>query len=76
MGHHINDKGEFQSDKYPDLAPDKMVISFKDPIGRQALQLYAQLCHDVDNELSGDIFKRLITIDKDKPRYGQITTDD
>ncbi len=59
MSHHINDKGEFQSDKYPDLPPDKIILSFRDPEARKALDFYASLCRDVDEELSKDIHTRL-----------------
>ncbi len=57
MGHHINDQGQFQSDKYPDLPPDKIVLSFKDPAARTALTAYA-LCA-TDRELAKDIDTRL-----------------
>jgi len=62
MGHHIVG-GKFQSDKYPDLAPDKMVISFKDPIGRVALFEYARLTED--KELASDIKERINTIQEE-----------
>ena len=29
MGHHIDPRGRFQSDPYPALAPDKIVVSVK-----------------------------------------------
>jgi len=60
MGHHINKKGQFQSDRHPDLAPDKMVLSFKDPVARDALNYYALNCED--DELSKDILTRVDTI--------------
>ena len=60
MGHHIDSKGRFQSDKFPDLAPDKIVLSFKDPAARRALRVYA--IHAEDRELATDIWKRLGTI--------------
>ena len=60
MGHHINKKGQFQSDKYPELAPDKIVLSFKDPVARKALILYASYCFD--NNLAIDILTRLRSI--------------
>ena len=61
MGHHLTDKGEFQSDKFPDLEPDKIVLSFKDPIARDALEFYASGCSD--RELASDINERLKTLD-------------
>ncbi len=60
MGHHINNEGRFQSDKYPDLPPDKIVLSFKDPVARDALALYA--FRTTDDELANDIAERLKTI--------------
>jgi len=62
MGHHINDEGKFQSDKYPELAPDKMILSFKDPIAREALKLFAE--KSLDSELSKDILERIKTIEE------------
>ena len=46
MGNHINSQGKFQSDKYPDLPPDKIILSFKDPVAREALNVYAQNTKD------------------------------
>ena len=60
MGHHINKYGQFQSDKYPNLDADKIVLSFKDPIAEPALLLYANLTQDED--LAEDIRERLRTI--------------
>ncbi len=60
MGHHIDKKGRFQSDKFPDLAPDKIVLSFKDPAARRALRVYS--IHAEDRELATDIRIRIDTI--------------
>lgn len=57
MGHHIDSEGRFQSDKYPDLAPDKIVLSFHDPIAAVVLGYYAAGCKDRD--LGRDIEHRL-----------------
>lgn len=62
MGHHIDSEGRFQSDKYPDLAPDKIVVSFKDPRARRALRCVAEDYLHTDPELSLDITKRLESI--------------
>ena len=62
MGHHIDSEGRFQSDKYPDLAPDKIVLSFKDPHARVVLGMYAVHCGDDAPELAADIQERLRTI--------------
>lgn len=62
MGHHINDKGQFQSDRHPDLSPDKIILSFKDPQAREALAYYATICFD--QGLAEDIIMRVGTINK------------
>ena len=62
MGHHINSEGQFHTDKYPDLAPDKIVLSFKDLDARYVLAYYAWVHKDHDPELCEDISKRLKTI--------------
>jgi|GEM_PF-2612188 len=59
MGHHLNAAGQFQSDKYPELAPDKIVLSFNDPHAVKALAVLACSYHDVDRELADDIAERL-----------------
>lgn len=59
MGHHIDKEGRFQSDKYPDLPPDKIVLSFKDPRARTALYALAECYEAADPELSADIRTRL-----------------
>jgi len=54
---YLNNDGRFQSDKFPELAPDKIVLSFKDPEARKALEIYAKT---TDNREFGDaILKRL-----------------
>lgn len=63
MGHHIDKQGRFQSDKYPDLPPDKIVLSFNDPLARDALLVLAQSYSGADPELTADIRQRL-----EKPR--------
>jgi len=64
MGHHIDSKGRFQSDKYPELAPDKIVLSFKDPVARYALRYYAASCKD--RELVNDILERIEAIESEE----------
>ncbi len=59
MGHHIDKQGRFQSDKYPDLAPDKIVVSFKHPQARNALLALATGYAESDPELAEDIRTRL-----------------
>ena len=60
MGKHIDSSGRFQSDKFPDLEPDHIVLSFKDEAARQALAVFCQ--HTKDQELADDILKRIETI--------------
>ncbi len=62
MGHHINDKGQFQSDKYPWLAPNKIVLSFNDPVARLALHTY--VANTKDKILADDIFQALMNLRK------------
>ena len=57
MGHHINAIGQFQSDKFPEIGVDNIVLSFKDVHARSALALYAQRTDD--RELGADIKQRL-----------------
>jgi len=64
MSHHINKIGEFQSDKYPDLGVDKIVLSFRDPATHAALAALAQNYEWIDPELAEDIRTRLKTVVK------------
>lgn len=62
MGHHIDELGRFQSDKYPDLPPDKIVLSFTDPRARGALRTLAFAYAVRDPELMHDIHARLDSV--------------
>lgn len=55
MGHHINKNGNFQSEKYPDLLENKIILSFKDFLAREVLKTYAKKTED--KELGKDILK-------------------
>ena len=57
MGHHINKNGNFQSDKYPNLPENKIVLSFKEKEARIALRVYAEIT--TDRELGDDILSCL-----------------
>ena len=59
MGHHIDKNGQFKSDKYPDLPPDKIVVSFKHPEAWPALAALAEGYRRKDPELADDIEARL-----------------
>ena len=63
MGHHIDNEGRFQSDKFPDLAPDKIVLSFKDTRARAALTVLAVSYKHTDRGLAEDIMARLESIE-------------
>ena len=62
MGHHIDDKGRFQSDKYPELSPDKIILSFKDPHAWGPLVLLADNYRKDDIGLAEDIYERVRAI--------------
>ncbi|MCH8903015.1 MAG: hypothetical protein IIA45_03770 [Bacteroidetes bacterium] len=59
---HINSEGQFQSDLHPDLKPDKIILSFKDPEARPSLRLYSENCSN--RELGDNILKRLKDFDE------------
>lgn len=54
---HINNKGEFQSDRNKDLKPDRIVLSFNDQAARLALYTYIKFAKD--RKLARDIKRRL-----------------
>lgn len=62
MGHHINENGNFKSDKYPDLSENKIILSFKDPVAREALKVYAEKTDD--KELGEDIIQAIKNIEE------------
>lgn len=57
MGHHINKAGEFQSDKHPELPPNKIALDFRDAFARLPLRMYADAT--TDSELANDIYNAL-----------------
>ena len=63
MGNHIDSQGRFKSDKYPDLEPDKLLLSFNDPLTRRALRTLVVDYWEVDPDFARDIQERLQTID-------------
>lgn len=66
MGHHIDSQGFFRDDKYPDLGPDKIVLSFKDPQARTALVALAIAYNNSEFEFASDIRERLTSIVRGK----------
>lgn len=55
MGSHINEKGEFQSDKYPSCPAGKVPLSVRDPSAQPLLWEYAQRHREVDKDFSDDL---------------------
>lgn len=55
MGHHINEKKQFQSDLHPELPPNKIIVSFDHPQSWPALAALAEGYEDTDPELAEDI---------------------
>lgn len=62
MGHHLVN-GKFQSDKYPYLKPDHVLLSFRDKSAHLALSDLAMMSDD--KEFADDIRTRLKTIKKE-----------
>lgn len=65
MGHHIDADGRFQSDKYPELTADKIILSFRDPRAINALLVLASAYDNHDDELAADIRNRLHSIQQE-----------
>ena len=59
MGHHINEAGEFQSDKHSDLPPDRIRLNLKNPRSTMALTVLAADYLEKDPELAADLLARL-----------------
>jgi hypothetical protein len=55
MGVHINEKGQFQSDKYPTCPPGKVPLSVNDASAQDLLWEYAQRRRKVDAEFTKDL---------------------
>ena len=66
MGHHFNNKGEFQSDKH-DLPPDRIRLNLKNPRSKMALLALADAYQDSDPELATDLRTRLAVLHPDEP---------
>jgi len=65
MGHHITEEGRFLSDKYPEIGPDKILLSFKDPEAKRALMILAEDYDKKDADLSDDIRTRLKSLEEE-----------
>lgn len=68
MGHHLTADGQFQSDRHPDLPPNKIVLSFKDPHAHLGLWTVAIEYQQDDPELSGDMMTALDALGAVPPR--------
>lgn len=66
MGHHIDDQGRFQSDKYPELPPDKVVISLTDKRAWYSLLLLADAYRDDDPEFAEDLKARVQQLSREE----------
>ena len=60
MGHHLNEKGFFQSNKHPELDEHKIMLDFRDEYAQKALLNHALSTHDL--ELSEDIQKAVANV--------------
>jgi len=68
MGHHINKDGNFQSDKYPNMAPNTIkmrgpILDFNNPEHRERLKRFA--LKTKDKELGEEILEVIKKIEND-----------
>lgn len=68
MGHHINDKGEFQSDKFPQLPPDYVAINMKHEHNWPVLAALAVTYRDKKPDFAEDILTRLDSLHRAKKK--------
>ncbi len=73
MCHHLNAHGQFQIDQYLYLAPDEIVLSFKDSAAMEALYTFADMTDDDD--LAVAIRKRLDAIAEEYVRSWERDSD-
>jgi hypothetical protein len=62
MGHHIDDQGRFQSDRHPDLPPDRIRLNLANPRSVGALRQLAKDYAAHDPELASDLNARLTAL--------------
>jgi len=62
VAHHINSLGQFQSDKHPDLPPNRIRLSLEAPLSMRALLVLAHDYSKKDVGLASDIRETLITL--------------
>lgn len=68
MGHHLTEDGQFKSDKYPDLRPGKIILSFKDRRAQLGLWTTALDYQADDPELCADMMTALDRLGFAPPR--------
>ncbi len=56
---HINEHGQFQSDKYPTTPPDLVPLKVTDPMAQDLLIEYARRRRQIDKQFSDDLIYRL-----------------
>jgi hypothetical protein len=62
MAKHINDEGQFQSDKYPRTPPDLVPLKVTDPDAQALLWAYSVLHFTRDPEFANDLQQRLTDV--------------
>lgn len=67
MSVHLNNAGEFQSDKYPTCPRGKVPLSVKDKTAQDLLWTYAQRRRAVDAEFSDDLEVALVIAGYEPP---------
>ena len=55
MGHHLNENGKFQSDKFPDLPEGYVAFKIADPANWPQLELACAVYRDRDAEFAADL---------------------
>lgn len=65
MGHHFDDQGRFQSDKHPDMPPDRLRVSIANPRSARALLQLAKDYREHDPEFSDDLRRRVVELHGD-----------
>ena len=55
MGHHINEDGNFQSDKHADMPPNRLRLNMENPLSLRALMVLSADYEDHDVEFASDI---------------------
>jgi len=56
ISEHINEQGQFQSDKYPWCKPGFVPLKLTDPMAQSLLWTYAEIREPVDEDFSKDLY--------------------